>query len=68
MRLQQNRRIRKYLIYYLDNPNAKRQRIFDELGMIEMITRMLEQINNADFPREDANSYGGAREILRGLE
>jgi len=35
-----------------NNPNFKKQRIFDELGMIELVTRMLEQINLSDFPPE----------------
>lgn len=29
------------LLAILDNPNAKKQRIFDEVGMIELITRLL---------------------------
>jgi hypothetical protein len=32
-------------ILIIDNPNSKKQRIFDELGMIELITLMLEKIN-----------------------
>lgn len=39
-----------YNMFIQDNPNVKKQRIFDELGMIELVTRMLEQIHMADFP------------------
>lgn len=31
-----------------NNPNSKKQRIFDELGMIELLTRMVEIIDKHD--------------------
>jgi hypothetical protein len=32
-----------------NNPNQKKQRIFDELGMIELLTRMVEIIDTYDL-------------------
>ena len=37
--------------FYSDNPNAKKQRILDEVGMIELITRLLEVIHKRDFEK-----------------
>lgn len=31
-----------------NNPNSKKQRIFDELGMVELLTRMVEIIDKYD--------------------
>ena len=49
LRLQHYCREWQYNLFDLDNPNSKKQRIFDEVGMIELTTRMLEIIHKRDF-------------------
>ena len=42
-------RVEVVIDIYIDNPNSKKQRIFDEVAMIELITRLLEVIHKRDF-------------------